>query len=119
MANEKNKKQASNAAAVKQANAQKKSSSADERMPLDKINFILMAASLALVVIGFLLMCGGANTGDTFNTDIFSTRRIVVAPIVVLAGFLLMIPAIMYRKKDKKIEEKVDEEVTKPVENKE
>lgn len=67
--------------------------------PLDKINFIMIACSLALIVIGFLLMTGSANTGDTFNNDIFSTRRVVLGPLVALAGFVLMVPAIMYKKK--------------------
>lgn len=80
--------------------------------PLDKINFILIGCSLALIVIGFLLMMGSANTGNTFNEDIFSTRRVVLGPLVALAGFVLMIPAIMFKKKDKKAVSEPNTETT-------
>ena len=50
----------------------KKEKKTDTR-PLGKENFILMGVSVALIVIGFLLMGGGATTEETFNPDIFST----------------------------------------------
>ncbi len=67
------------------------------------MNFILMAACAALIVIGFILMSGGGSSIEGgFNPDIFSTRRIVVGPTVSFLGFLLMAFAIIYRpKKDK------------------
>ena len=43
-------------------------------LPLVKVNFIMMAIAGALIVLGFLLMLG-SDSGDTFNPDIFSTRR--------------------------------------------
>ena len=52
----------------------KKEKKTDTR-PLGKENFILMGVSVALIVIGFLLMGGGATTEETFNPDIFSTRQ--------------------------------------------
>ena len=52
----------------------KKEKKTDTR-PLGKENFILMGVSVALIVIGFLLMGGGATTEETFNPDIFSTMR--------------------------------------------
>lgn len=45
-------------------------------------------------------MTGSANTGTTWNEDIFSPRRTVVAPMVALSGFALMIFAIMYQRKN-------------------
>lgn len=60
-------------------------------------NYILIAVSAVLIVIGFLLMTGPNCTNEVFETDIFSVRRIKVAPIVCLTGFLLMIVAIMVR----------------------
>ena len=69
--------------------------------PLGKINFILMGICLLLIIIGFWLMAGSANVGDTFNKDIFETRRITTGPIIALLGFVLMAFAILYRKKDK------------------
>lgn len=72
-----------------------------QNFPLGKVNFILMAVCLLLVVIGFSLMGGSANEGDTFNADIFSNTRIVVGPLIAFAGFVLMAFAIIYKKKDK------------------
>lgn len=67
--------------------------------PLQKINFILIGVCLLLIIVGFLLMSGSPNTGDTWNADIFSSRRTVVGPTVAFLGFVLMIPAIIIRKK--------------------
>lgn len=64
------------------------------------INFILLGISVALVIIGFILMSGDSTTAEKFNSEIFSSRRIVVAPILCLFGFLSMIVAVMYRKKE-------------------
>ncbi|MDE5662395.1 MAG: DUF3098 domain-containing protein, partial [Muribaculaceae bacterium] len=47
-------------------------------MPLQKGNFIAMAIAGALIVVGFILMLGDSSTTESFNPDIFSTRRIVV-----------------------------------------
>ena len=69
--------------------------------PLGKINFILMGICLLLIVIGFWLMTGSANTGDTFNKDLFESSRITTGPIIAFLGFVLMAFAIIYRKKDK------------------
>lgn len=68
-------------------------------MPLTRINFILMAVAGAMIVLGFLLMAGGATTVDNFDPDIFSTRRIVVGPAIAFLGFIFMGVAIMYKKK--------------------
>lgn len=75
----------------------------ESQRPFTKMNFILMAACAALIVIGFILMSGGGSSIEGgFNPDIFSTRRIVVGPTVSFLGFLLMAFAIIYRpKKDK------------------
>ena len=67
-------------------------------MNFSRKNYILIGVSVALIILGFLLMRGGGSVdGASFNPEIFSTRRIVVAPAVCLAGFLLMIYAIMAR----------------------
>lgn len=74
-------------------------------MVFGKKNYLLMAISAVIIVIGLLLMSGGGSADSTdFSADIFSTRRIVVAPIVTLIGFLLVIYAIMAHpdKKNKK-----------------
>jgi len=67
-----------------------------------KENFILIGIAIFFIVIGFILMSGGASEdGISFNPEIFSTRKIVVAPIVTMFGFLLMIVAILKNSKDK------------------
>ena len=66
----------------------------------DKTNFILLAVGMAIVVVGFLLMTGAGSTDSAFEPDIFSARRIKVAPIVCLVGFVSMICAVIRKPKD-------------------
>ena len=68
----------------------------------DKMNYILLAVGMAVVVLGFLLMSGSGSTETAYNPDIFSARRIKVAPLVCLAGFVSMIYAVIYRSKGEK-----------------
>lgn len=65
----------------------------------DKTNFILLAAGMIVVIIGFILMSGSGSTATEYNPDIFSTRRIVVAPIVCLIGFCSIVYAIIHKPK--------------------
>ena len=65
-----------------------------------KTNYILLAVGMAVVVIGFLLMGGAGSTEHAYNPDIFSARRIKVAPLVCLAGFVSMIYAVVRRPKE-------------------
>jgi hypothetical protein len=61
-----------------------------------KKNYVLLITGLAFVAIGYLLMMGGGSDDpNVFNEDIFSARRIVIAPLFVLAGFVIEIYAIM------------------------
>ena len=68
---------------------------------LGKENYILLVIGFAIIVLGFLLMIGGKSEDPTvFNEEeIFSFRRITLAPIVVLAGFIFEIWAIMKKPK--------------------
>lgn len=69
-----------------------------ERMPLTRKNYLMMLAGGVIIVIGFLLMSGGGDhTATEFDESIFSFRRITLAPIVVIAGFVFEIFAIMKR----------------------
>lgn len=64
--------------------------------PLEKKNYKLLAVGLAIIVVGFILMSGGGSDDpNVFNEDVYSFRRITLAPIVVLAGFIFEIYAIM------------------------
>ena len=68
------------------------------KQTLPKLNLILIAVSFVIIVIGFALMVG-APSGETYNPDIFSFRRITVGPMISLAGFVLMLFAILFRGK--------------------
>ena len=65
----------------------------------DKVNFILLAVSMAIVVLGFLLMVGPNSSDTMFEPDIFSVRRTKMAPIVCLFGFVSMIYAVVRKPK--------------------
>ena len=67
---------------------------------LPKLNLILIAISFILIVVGFALMVGEPS-GEVYNPDIFSFRRITVGPMISLFGFLFMIFAILFRRKKK------------------
>ena len=73
----------------------------NRKFAFKRIDFILLAISMAIVVIGFLLMSGPGSTETEFNPEIFSDRRIKLAPVVCLIGFLMMIVAVMYKPKAK------------------
>lgn len=66
----------------------------------DKTNFILLAIGMAVIILGFILMSGPGSTETTFEPDIFSVRRIKVAPIVCFVGFIFMIYGILRKPKD-------------------
>lgn len=70
-------------------------------MVLGKGNYYLMLVGLAVIIIGFILMSGGKSTDpNVFNADeVYSKRRIVVAPIVVILGFVIEIFAVFYKSK--------------------
>lgn len=66
-----------------------------------KENYRLMLIGLAFMVVGFLLMIGGGSDDPSkFNPEIFSFRRITLAPVLILAGYVIEIFAIMKRPKD-------------------
>ena len=69
---------------------------------LGKENYKLLIIGFVIIIIGFLLMMGGGSKDpNVFNADeLFSFRRIVLAPIVVLFGFLFEIWAIMKKPKE-------------------
>ncbi len=63
-----------------------------------KKNYILLLVGILLIAAGYLLMIGGGSDDpNVFNPEIFSFRRITLAPMVCLAGFVLIIFAIMWR----------------------
>ena len=80
-------------------------------MLYSKKNYLLMALSALFILVGFILMSGGQSEDPTaFSPEIFSSRRIVVAPIVCLIGFCLMVYAILVKPADRPIAKNAEEE---------
>jgi membrane-bound ClpP family serine protease len=67
----------------------------------DKTNFILLGIGMVVIIIGFLLMTGPSSNETMFQPDIFSVRRIKVAPVVCFLGFIFMIYGILRKPTDK------------------
>lgn len=81
-------------------------STAQNGLPLlfSQKNYQLMIVGLGVIILGFVLMMGKNNDVDGAAVfpaaDIYSARRIILAPIVVIIGFLIEIYAILLVKKD-------------------
>lgn len=64
-------------------------------------NYKLILIGFGIIVLGFILMLGGGSDDpNVFNQDMFSFRRITLAPIVILGGFVFEVYAIMKRPKN-------------------
>lgn len=72
-----------------------------KNLAFDKVNFILLAIGMAVVILGFILMSGAGSEEGVFNAEIFSARRIKLAPLVSLLGFLFIVVAILWRRNSK------------------
>ncbi len=71
-----------------------------DAMLFGKQNFIIVLIGIALIALGFILMIGGGSDNpDVFNEKMFDFQHITLAPILVLAGFVVEIVAIFWRKK--------------------
>ncbi len=71
-------------------------------LPFQKKNYMLMLIGIGIVALGYILMSGGGSADpNVFSEEIFSFRRITLAPIVVLAGYVFIGYAIMYKPKTK------------------
>ena len=67
-----------------------------------RFNYILMIIGIVILAIGYILLAGGGSDDpNVFNPEIFNTRRIVIAPIVMIIGLIIGIIAIMYHPKIK------------------
>ncbi|MEG1405524.1 MAG: DUF3098 domain-containing protein [Alistipes sp.] len=79
-------------------NAQKTPKSDHPKMPLTRRNYLWLLIGFAVILLGFVLMTGGgSNSPDEFNYAMFSWRRITLAPILVIGGFVVEIYAILKR----------------------
>ena len=70
----------------------------DKKMPLTLRNYLLILTGALVIILGFVLMSGGTKASpEEFSYDIFSWRRITLAPILVVAGFAFEVYAILKR----------------------
>jgi len=82
--------------------AKKDDDASKKGFALARENYIYLLIGFIIIVIGFLLMIGGkSDNPEVFNGDeLFSFRRITLAPIIVVAGFAFEVWAIMKRPKE-------------------
>lgn len=65
-----------------------------------RTNYILMAAGLVVLALGYILLSGGGSDDpNQFNPAMFDSRRLYLAPILIIVGFVVEIAAIMYKKR--------------------
>ena len=70
----------------------------DEQMPLTVRNYVLIIAGFIVILLGMVLMTGGSSDDPAvFNYDMFSWRRITLAPILIVGGFAFEIYALLKR----------------------
>ena len=73
----------------------------DNQLPFQKQNYLLIVIGVVVVLIGFLLMIGGApEDPSVFNPEVFSFRRITLAPIVLMLGYATVAYGIMKKPKE-------------------
>jgi hypothetical protein len=66
-----------------------------------KENYVIMLIGIAVIFIGFLCMMGGrASDPAVFNKEVFSFRRLTLAPILVILGFVIEVYAIVKKSKE-------------------
>ena len=70
------------------------------KQSLPKLNIILIAVSFLIIIVGFAFMAG-APSGEVYNPDIFSFRRITIGPMIALFGFVSMVVSILWKGKKK------------------
>lgn len=70
-----------------------------QNLAFGKMNFILLAVSVVIVLIGLFLMSGGESTREAYDPTIFDAMHIKVAPIVTFIGFVSIIYAIVHKQK--------------------
>lgn len=68
----------------------------------ERQNYILLIAGIVVLALGYILMIGGASKDpNVFSTEIFNFTRLTLAPILIVAGFVIEIFAIMWKPKEK------------------
>lgn len=81
----------------------RKSEKTDPRLfALGRRNLLLIGVAFVVIILGFALMAGPGSTPEHYNPEIFSFRRIVLAPTIAFLGFVFMVFAILYKDPEKK-----------------
>jgi hypothetical protein len=63
-------------------------------------NYMLLLLGIFLIIVGFITLSGGGSKDpNVFSTELFSTQRMVTAPIILLLGYVTVAVAIMYKEK--------------------
>ena len=71
-----------------------------------RTNYILVAVGIVLLALGYILLSGGGSDDpNVFNPAMFDGRRLYVAPLLIMAGLIVEIVAIMYKGKNKSAKE--------------
>ena len=80
-----------------------KENTEDAGFAIPKRNVLYIIAGFVVMLLGYFLMSGGGSDDpNVFNEEMFSFRRIVLAPVVIIIGMIMEIWAIMYVGKQKK-----------------
>lgn len=80
---------------------QKKDNKPSADFAFGRENYMLMIIGIAVIALGYMLMRGGGSTDpNVFNPDIFSFRRVTLAPILIVVGFIIEIAAILRKTKE-------------------
>ncbi len=88
----------------------KKTAEEDRNYTFSRVNYILITIGVVILIVGFVLLSGGASTNpnefypngdETQVPEIFNFRRLTLAPIVILFGFVFEIFAIFWKPSSK------------------
>ena len=80
---------------------QKKDNKPSADFAFGKENYMLMLIGIAVIILGFILMAGGGSDDpNKFSPEIFSTRRMTVAPILIVIGLIVEIAAVLKKTKE-------------------
>ena len=79
----------------------KKSDAQNQGFLFNRENYLLIISGVIVLIVGYMLMAGGEQKPDEYKIEeIYSFRRVTLAPIVVIAGYVIVIFGILRRPKD-------------------
>ncbi|MDO9510161.1 MAG: DUF3098 domain-containing protein [Bacteroidales bacterium] len=86
---------------IKKTSPEAQDNLTESNFAFGKLNYSLMLAGVVLLVLGYILMIGGGSKDpNVFSQEIFSFQRMTLAPILIIAGFVVEVFAIMWKVKD-------------------